>query len=220
MNAWRNPVNSQEGTDAVLQRALHGDTEALGELLNSQRPLMLIAARRYLRRYPVLSRIHDPEDAVEGALSSLWEQAGSGTLALIGDENDLCRVFRKSLRQWIAAASKHESARRRGGSGTSRSTRADRSALLSGRPHARVTEREDLDLVASRVPPSDAAVIAQEQVERLLSLLDKRERAVADLRVDGLSTKDIAMRLSLDEDSVRRTLKTIRRLWRGSGLLE
>ncbi|MGO9466350.1 MAG: RNA polymerase sigma factor [Isosphaeraceae bacterium] len=213
-------MSSQEGTDNLLQRALHGDREALGELLDSHRPLMLVTARRYLRRHPALWAIHDPEDAVEWALAALWEQTQLGELPTIEDRDDLRGAFRKSLSNWVAAASKHASAHKWGGPGTSRSNRVDPSAFVSARPHARASSPEDLDLLGSRVPPPDAAAMAHEQIERLLSLLDKRERAVADLRVERLSIKDIATRLKLDEDTVRRTLRRIRRLWRGSRLLD
>jgi len=215
-----NHVDSQEDTDAGLQRALHGDREALEVLLNRHRPLMLITARRYLRRYPALRGIHDPEDAVEGALAALWEQARSGELPTIEDRNDLCRVFRKSLSKWIAAAGKHESPRRRVGPGISRSTRVDRSALLSAPPHARVTNPEEPDLTDPTVPAPDLAAMAQERVERLLNLLDKRERDVVDLRVDEVTIEDIAARLKLSERTVNRILKKIRGMWTSSGLLD
>jgi len=215
-----NQDRGQENTDSSLARALRGDKEALAELLESRRPLMLRTARRYLRGHSVLKGIHDPEDAVEGAFTALWEQGGAGKLSAIKDVSDLCRALKKSLSQWINAASEHEGACKRGGPGIWRSARVDRSTATSACPHARVVKPGDLDLLESSTPRPDVAVMRQELVERLVDLLGPREREVVRLRLDGLTIVEIGTQLDLSDRTVNRILEKIRETWRSSGLVE
>ena len=65
--------------------------------------------------------------------------------------------------------------------------------------------------IAREPTPGEAAALA-ETVESLLDRLDKRDRTIAELTLQGCSSGDIASRVGLSERSVFRKLKSIRAL--------
>ncbi len=66
------------------------------------------------------------------------------------------------------------------------------------------------DLVSDEASPSEVAE-AREALARLQNLLPDDRRIVVELRVEGLSTREIGRRLDLSERTVRRILEDLRR---------
>jgi hypothetical protein len=75
----------------------------------------------------------------------------------------------------------------------------------------------DLDMIEARAAPPDSGVIADENVEERLLLLDavdKSLRMVAALKADGLRNLEIAGLLGLPLWAIERKLRRIREIWR------
>jgi len=184
-------------------------------LVNRRRPLMVRLARRYQRRHPLLNRVYDVEDAVEGALAVLWADVESGKALGIEQPGGLWRVFTRALANWISAASHREAARKRGGSGI-----ACAGGAAGATSHISAASPDELDLVQATAPEPEATVMEAEVVERLLRLLDSKQRNVVELRVEGLSVPEVASSLGLSHRTVKRILSKIRDVWRTSALLD
>ncbi len=206
--------------DDLVPLSPAGDRQAFVDLVNRQRPLMVRTARRCLCRHPALKGLYDEEDAVEGALSVLWADVESGNPLGIEEPGDPWRVFTRALVRWIWAASRRESARKRGGSGIS--PHSDASGLASATPRSLIhaISPDDLDHFESTTPLPELAVIQAEVAERLLGLLDSKQADVVRLRVDGLAIAEIGSFLAFSERTVNRLLEKIRCVWQTSGLLE
>jgi len=176
---------------------------------------MVRLARRYQRRHPLLKRVYDVEDAVEGALAVLWADVESGKALGIEHPGGLWRVFTRALANWISAASRREAARKRGGSGI-----ACAGGAAGATSHVSAASTDELDLLQSTAPEPQATVMEAEVVERLLGLLDSEQRAVVRLRVEGLCVPEVASSVGLSDRTVKRILSKIRDVWRRSALLD
>jgi RNA polymerase sigma factor (sigma-70 family) len=208
MNQARPPGHSAR----LFASALAGDQDALASLLRIHRGAVLAAARRYLGRRPLLLDVHEPEDAVQGALDDLLERRRFGRLSVIATDRDLCRAFRRSLSAWIRKNSDLEAAAKRRGAPSAAGDRT---------PHpGHATGGNDVDHFASSAPGAEAAAISDETVDRLTRVLSAREAAVAALRLEGLSLGEIAKHLCLSPRTVDQVVHDIKDVWRWSGLTE
>jgi len=176
-----------------------GDREALVEFMNRLRPLMLRTARRRLRRHAVLKGRYDDEDAVQGALDGLWEDVESGKPLRRGKRGGLWGLFSRALTHWIWAASRHEAAQIRGGSGISPASGALEPAGAAPSSIVNAVSPDDLDHCESRAPPPEIAAMQAEVVQQLLCLLDSEQQEVVRLRVERLSIAEIASSLGLSD---------------------
>jgi DNA-directed RNA polymerase specialized sigma24 family protein len=198
-----------------LEAALRGDLEAFGALVKRQRRLMLQAARRCVRRRTSLKRLYDDEDALQGALGELWSDARSGSLPPLEGAVGFMRLFGRALARWASAAADHEAARKRCGPGIRRGGRSPLPVCPGIRPEARATSPDDLDRLESRSPPPERCLMQLETVKRLLAALSARQKLVVGLRLAGFTVADISVRLGVSARTVKRTLRSVRILWRG-----
>lgn len=186
--------------ECVLERARQGDETAMTELVTRYEPEVRMVAR--IRLGAALRPYLDSLDLVQSVHRSLM-------MGLRNDRFDISSpdklvalattiVRRKVARQW-----RH----------------LRRQQRLEGIP-ASSESMPDI-LAALQATDSDPAHVAalSDQMRRVWELLDPLERQLIELRIDGLSTAEVARELGLDADVLRVRLSRLRQRLRGHGLL-
>jgi RNA polymerase sigma factor (sigma-70 family) len=177
----------------LLERFRAGDDDAAAEIFD--RYVRRLTALARSRLSPRLARRADPEDIVLSVYRSFFIDARGGRYALARG-GDLWRL--------LAAIAKHKLLRQ------ARSQNAGRRSVqvevpLDNVDEGRLVRRRD------EPTPEDAAALADE-LEWVLSQLDRFGRRVLELRLQGLPLSEIAADTGRAERSVRRSLARIRDL--------
>jgi RNA polymerase sigma factor (sigma-70 family) len=181
-----------------------GDSLAAQPLWERYHRRLLALAREKLRA--ARRRSADEEDVVQNAFHSFFAGVARGRFPRLDDRDNLWRLLvvitaRKALDQLA-----HEHSRRQGGG-----TREGESRMNPGAPEFNGTAIEQV--VGDEPTPEFAAQVAEEY-ERLLDRLGSDSlRRVAVLKMEGLTTDEIAGRLACSRRTVARKLDTIRVIW-------
>ena len=179
--------------------------EIIGRFVKDRLPRMLARARRRLR-----GRGRDParlaaEDAVQGALLKLCHAVTEGMIAPIETLDDFLRAFRLILRQYIADQLSRANAVKRGGPGEAQDGRTQTPRKVDA----------NLDAIESGSSRPDVQVVAQQQVEWSLALLDGQDRslrAIVVLKMAEFTNREIASSLGLSLWRVEELLRQTRSL--------
>jgi RNA polymerase sigma-70 factor, ECF subfamily len=160
---------------------------------------------RYSRRLIGLARQHldarlqhkvDPEDVVQSVYKSFFLRYGNGGLAAEGWEGLWGLLTLITLRKCADRARYH---------------RADRRDMSREQTAPRDDEAAaPWQVVAGREPTPDQAAVLAETVELLLGRLDRDERAMIELSLQGFSTQEISAQTGRAERSVRRVRERVR----------
>jgi DNA-directed RNA polymerase specialized sigma24 family protein len=148
----------------------------------------------------------DEEDVALSAFESFSRGLVDGQYPELRDRTDLWRLLvvitaRKAIDQL-----QHEGRQKRGGGRVVGETVLEGATGRDG-PRA-------LDLVVSREPSQEAIAIFAEQCQRLFeSLGDESLCRVVSLRLEGLTSEEIAERLGCNRRTVTRKLELIRETW-------
>lgn len=174
-----------------------GNRDAAHELWNRFCPRLLALARQTLSGR--LPRGADPEDAVQSAFISFWQQAERGDIAGEMDRVQLWNLLglitvRKALKQL-----QRERAQKRGGG---RIVSEQALAGNDGRPMS-------LENLAAAIPAPDFDLVCDD----LLRMLDEDQRTIALYRLLGYKNREIAEFLNVAERTVERKLLLIRAIW-------
>src|SRR5262249_44986926 len=132
----------------------------------------------------------DPEDVVQSAYKSFFLRYGEATLATEGWDGLWGLLACITLRKCADRV---------------RYFRAERRAIT--RENRSSCGEEDADRwrdAVGREPSPDEAAVLAETVEHVLRGLDKDERAIVELSLQGYSTQEISEQLGRAERSVRR----------------
>jgi DNA-directed RNA polymerase specialized sigma24 family protein len=169
-----------------------------------------VLAERYLHRQ--LRGVVGGDDAVNSALATFFERAGTGTLELT-DWNSLWGLLHKIVRRKCTSLNRRFLARKRGGNGTSGGTctvtwPADFPPLESSRDHESsqgglTTESGEWDAVEDGPTPAEAAML-QDTVDLWFSRLGRRKSSIVLLLMYGYTEKEVADKLVCSERTVRR----------------
>jgi RNA polymerase sigma-70 factor (ECF subfamily) len=139
----------------------------------------------------------DPEDVVQSAYKSFFLRYGEATLATEGWDGLWGLLACITLRKCADRARYH---------------RAERRDIA--RENKSSCGEEDADLwrdAVSREPTPDEAAGLAETVEYVLRGLDKDEREIVELSLQGYSTQEISEQLGRAERSVRRLRERVRK---------
>jgi RNA polymerase sigma-70 factor, ECF subfamily len=148
-----------------------------------------------LARAQLDERLHhkiDPEDVVQSAYKSFFLRYGEGALAAEGWDGLWGLLTTITLRKCADRVRYHRAERRD----------MAREAAPASAPF--------LDAIGREPTPDEAAALA-ETVELLLRGLDKDERAIFELSLQGYSTQEISEQLGRAERSVRRLRERVRK---------
>ncbi|HKB03716.1 MAG TPA: ECF-type sigma factor [Gemmataceae bacterium] len=139
----------------------------------------------------------DEEDVALNAFDTFCRGAQEGRFPRLADRQDLWQVLVMLTARKAVDADRRERARKRGGN--PRGPAADDGPRLE-------------ELVGREPTPSFAAGVVEELC-RLLDTLDPGIRAVALLKLEGLTNPEIARRLGRSRATIERKLQFIRLTW-------
>jgi len=139
----------------------------------------------------------DPEDVVQSAYKSFFLRYGEAMLATEGWDGLWGLLACITLRKCADRVRYHRTERRD-----------------ITRENQRSSGEEDAELwrdAVSREPTPEEAAVLAETVEHVLRGLDKDERAIVELSLQGYSTQEISEQLGRAERSVRRLRERVRK---------
>lgn len=183
----------------MLAQARQGDEAALRQLITEYEQEVHTVAR--IRLGSALRPYVDSLDLVQSVHRSLLIGLRDGRFDISTPQNlvalALTIVRRKVARQW---------------------RKVQRQQRLSG-VDSRADELPDVlvGLVGKESDPAELASL-RDQTQRLWSEMDQTERRVMELRMEGMSTADVARQLELDPDVLRVRVSRLRRRLRDLGL--
>ena len=152
-------------------------------------------AKRLRQRYHVADAAFDADDAVQAVLLKIFRALKDAKLNALEEDEELMRLLMHELNQRILVELERERARKRGGLGP-----------LPGGRHSTLHHVDvDLEAIDSSDSAPDVRVSAQDEVEALLQLLDRRDpglRIVATMKTDGFTHKEIAAHLGVSLPTV------------------
>jgi RNA polymerase sigma-70 factor (ECF subfamily) len=163
-----------------------------------------VAFERFTRRLIGLARNHldsrllhkiDPEDVVQSAYKSFFLRYGEGALAE-GWDGLWGLLTRITLRKCADRVRYHRAERR--------------DMAREAAAPARAEDPEAWCDAASHEPTPEQAAVLAETVEQLLRGLDKDERSILEMSLQGYSTQEISDQLGRAERSVRRLRERVR----------
>jgi DNA-directed RNA polymerase specialized sigma24 family protein len=187
-----------EGSITILLGLLKsGDRAAAQPLWDAYFHRLVALARSRLRG--TARRAADEEDVALSAFDSFCRRAERGEFPRLDDRDDLWQLlFVLTVRKAIGLA-RHQGRARRGAGKVA--TLADLAGL-------------EVDEFLGDEPPPDLAVQMADEYGRLLARLgDNSLAAVARLKLEGWTNREIAARLGCVEHTVERKLRSIRRIW-------
>jgi DNA-directed RNA polymerase specialized sigma24 family protein len=187
-----------------MAQAQGGDAAALQALWQRYFPPLVRLVRGKLRRVPRAAA--DEEDVALSAFDSFYRRAAEGTFPQLADRHDLWSVLVMVASRKACDLVEHE---QRG----KRDWRRVQRGAEGGAPEASLLAR-----IVSREPTPDFAAEVADSCRRLLAVLyDDELRAIALMKLEGLTNEEIAGRIDRAPASVERRLRTIRLCWQQSG---
>jgi RNA polymerase sigma-70 factor (ECF subfamily) len=159
----------------LIQRVRSGDERAAEELVRRYEPLIRREVRLRLSDWR-LARVFDSMDVCQSVLASFFVRTAAGQYDLNGPEQ-LLRLLVRMTRNKVASAARGQRRQRR----DVRREAADGEEALEG--------------VAADAPTPSRVVAGRELLERFRAGLRDEERALADLRAQGLGWEEIAARV-------------------------
>jgi RNA polymerase sigma-70 factor (ECF subfamily) len=180
-------------TMVLLRRLGAGEEEAAAEIFNRHVDrLVALAATRLSQRFA--QRV-DPEDIVQSAFRSFFREAKAGRFTF-EKSGDLWRLLaaitlNKLYRQIeFHGAAKRNARREQAGGGDA--------------------EQSAVEQWVAREPSAEQAAELFDEVAAVMTDLDPSDRKVLELRLQDLSSDEIAAKLGCSDRTVRRALERIR----------
>ena len=181
------------------------DQEAARLLWNRYFERLIIEARKQLGRTP--RRQVCEEDVAASVFMSLCNGASKGRFAEVASRDELWRLLVVLTKCKVIDQKRHLKRQKRGNGKV-----AGESIFLQGTDAER---RHGLDALAGNTPTPEFLAIVDEESQRLMDLLrDDLLRSVAQYRLEGFSTAEIAEKTGISSRSVDRKLQLIRDTWR------
>jgi RNA polymerase sigma factor (sigma-70 family) len=189
------PYHRQQAQQAIWDRFFHQ---------------LVAVARRKLGSAP--RRARDEEDVVISAMDSFYEGAANGRFPELRDRDGLWPLLVMITKRKAYNQVRDERAQKRGGG----RVRGDSVWLGWG------VDEEDADLADYAFddePTPEMAAELSEECQRLFDLLpDDTMRNIAELKLQGSTTHEIATQLGISPRTLERRLQTIRAIWAGENL--
>jgi DNA-directed RNA polymerase specialized sigma24 family protein len=151
-------------------------------------------------------RIADEEDVALSAFESFRQGAAQARFPQLNDRDDLWRLLVTITARKAYKLRLRLSRKKRGGNAV-----LDEAALKEA---GYDSVNAGLDQFLSNEPSPEFAAQAAEEYQRLITLLPRPElRAIAQMKMQGFTNKEIAQELDCALRSVERRLRVIRSLW-------
>jgi DNA-directed RNA polymerase specialized sigma24 family protein len=184
-----------------------GDDRALGPLWDRYFERLARRARKRLRASGGPTAVRDEEDVALSAFRLLAEGARAGRFPQLENREDLWRVLLHLAASRAVDAGRRERRQKRGGGAVLREADLVAGEGGGGRPGP-------LDRAAGReLSPGFAAEVAEECRLLLDALGDPRLRRIAERKLAGCTSEEIAGELGVSLRTVTLKLKHIRMVW-------
>jgi RNA polymerase sigma factor (sigma-70 family) len=194
-------MSPSETVTLWLARAREGDPAALQALWQRYFPPLVELVRQKLRSAPRAAA--DEEDVALSAFDSFFRRVAQGQFPQLSSRGDLWAVLVMVASRKVCDHLQHE-----------RRDKRDWRRVQQG--PAEDVAPSALALLLSREPdPAFAAEVADTCRSLLAALADDELRAIAVMRLEGLTNDEIAGRIGKAPVTVERRLKRIRRCWQG-----
>jgi RNA polymerase sigma-70 factor (ECF subfamily) len=185
-------MNESLSDDAIgdlIERCRAGDQQAATLLFRRHldRLMALVGSRLSSK----MNSRFDPEDVVQSAYRSFFRGVGDGRYA-VERSSDLWSL--------LAAITMHKFHRR-----VAFHTAKKRTVLQEQPPQHDSLLGVQPEIVAQAPTPAEAAVLVEE-LEQVMSRLSTLERDILELRLEGYSVEEIAVRVKRSDRTVRRLL--------------
>lgn len=146
------------------------------------------------RMLAIQASVYDEEDAALSALNSVFRGIRSNRFPELGSRDNLWRLLILITHRKITAQQRREHARIR--------------------PASQGEAAIDISEIMSTEPTAELVVEMMDETDRLLTRLgDDKLRRIAVMRMDGLTTQEIAESMKSTTRTIRRKLERIRDLW-------
>ena len=156
---------------------------------------------------PHCRRAFDEEDVALSAFQSFCDRAGRGQFPRLNDRDDLWRLLATITVRKALDTMRHQVRQKRGGGHV-----LGESALLVNQGGE--GEGEGLAEVLGREPtPEDVARFADDYRSLLAKLNDPSLRSIAQRRLEGQTTQQIAVANKVSTKTIERKLQLIRAIW-------
>jgi RNA polymerase sigma factor (sigma-70 family) len=175
----------------LLGRFRDGDELAAAEMFHRYLERLTVLARSRLS--PKLAARTDPEDIVQSAYRSFFLGARRGQFSW-RRSGDLWRILAAITLHKVYRHAKHHMA-------------AKRAVDAESRPPLAL---EWFDRAVSREPTPEEALAFADELQSFMQQLDRLQRRVLELRLQGEQIADIAADTDRSERTIRRTLQLIR----------
>jgi RNA polymerase sigma factor (sigma-70 family) len=175
------------------------DPDAVNVLWRRYFEDMLAAARKRLRQRIAIA---DEEDVALNAFDSFVRAAKQNRFPDLNDRDDLWRVLFMLVDRKAINLVKRERRKKRGGG---------RVVHASGL----IADVDALDQFAGDTPTPEWSAAIGDEFQRSIAMLPDDLRRIAIWKMEGLTTAEIADKMSVSERTVKRHLALIRNLWQG-----
>lgn len=166
---------------------------------------------RYFKRLQALARaklgdlpraVEDEEDIAVSALGSFFVRVRQGQFPDLTDRNGLWPLLAKITARKAINLHKRQTAAKRGGGRQPES------------PHAGDNSQQaPLEFVDEQITPASLVELSEQCNLLMAELPDEAMRQIAELKLAGYSTQEIAQQLELSPRTVERKTGLIRRYW-------
>jgi DNA-directed RNA polymerase specialized sigma24 family protein len=181
-----------------------GNQEGAQRLWEDYFQRLVRLARTRLQGIP--RRAADEEDVALSAFDSFCRAAVQGRFPRLADRDDLWRLLVTLTERKATRVRRHEGRQKRGGGAV-----LDELALAGGSSSMAVP---GIDQFAGREPTPEFAACVADEYARLLERLTSTElRTIAQWKLEGYTTEEMAARLGRAPRTVERKLQLIRTLW-------
>lgn len=181
----------------------HSVTGWIRNIENKDRASQELLWRRYFQRVvrhararmsEIQARVYDEEDAAVSALHSLFHGIQNQQFPELHDRDNLWRLLIIITNRKLTAQKRRESAR------------------ISADPFSEAIL--NVQHICSTEPTPEMVAELMDEMEQRLELLgDEKLRRIAVMRMEGLSTAEIADRINSTSRTIRRKLERIRDIW-------
>jgi DNA-directed RNA polymerase specialized sigma24 family protein len=196
--------DDQGSVTGWIERVKRGDSEAAERLWERYFGRLVALARGRLSARRGTRAVADEEDAALSALDSFYQRAGRDKFPRLNNRDDLWRLLVVMTARKVSDHINHERRARRGrGLVVRESDLAGSDAELG----------PGFDRFLGREPTPEFVALMADEYEYHVGKLDEAIRPVAVLRLEGLSTDEIAGRLGCTPRNVRYKLEFIRKTW-------
>ena len=196
--------SGQTSVTGWIEQLKQGSDKAAHDLWQRYFEQVVAVARQRLGSGP--RRTADEEDVAVSVFDSLYRGAAEGRFDRLTDRQDLWMLLLAITRQKAVDEIRRRTRKKRGGG----EVRGESVFVSAGETEGGV----GLEQFCKEAPNAELLISAQEECDRLLSLLrDDKLRIIALLRLEGFSNEEIAEQSGVSTRTIERKLQLIRDTW-------